>query len=171
MNYISTLLTVGMALTLTLTSASIPSIGLQTARVTRMDLPDSAFKIDPRRGLIVRTPNFVGMVADVSNFPALGATDVQTQIVRVHLRAGKSFFRHYHPRSSEILTCLRGSLEVSFSFERSNPRVVMNIIRTGQSTVIPQGLLQTTRCISKTNCTYLSVFTSADPGIVPIPES
>lgn len=154
--------------TTALASTGIPSFGLQTAQGIRNELPNSEFRIDPRKGTIIKTPDFTVELADLSNFPALAGQDVQAQITRVFVRARKPFIPHFHPRSSEVLNAIRGTFRVSFTTEGLNPRVVTNVIRSGQSTVFPQGLVHKTTCISKQDCMFLSVFTSADPGLIPV---
>lgn len=149
-------------------AASIPSFGLQTAAGIRSGLPDAAFRINPGKGQIINTPGFIVQIANVADFPALGGQDVQSQIVRVLVRAGQPFIPHYHPRGTETLNALAGVFEVSFLFEGLSPRNVSNTLHPGDSTVFPQGLPHTTVCVSKTDCLFLSVFNSADPGLVPV---
>ena len=149
-------------------SASIPSFGLQTAPSIRDELADSAFVIDPSRNVLVRNDNFRVEVASLSTFPVLAGTDVQAQITRVTLRAGEPFIRHIHPRSSEVLTVIRGTFEVTLTTEGLEPRTIRNRLLTGQSTVFPQGLPHVQRCVSKRDCVFQAVFASADPGFVPV---
>lgn len=158
---------VAMLATAASASGAIPSFGRKTAASIRSGLPDAAFKIDPSRGIAINNPNFRVRIADLTRFPALAGQDVQSQVVRVMLRAGKSFIPHSHPRGTETFNALRGVFEVTFTFEGLTPRTVRNVIRAGQSTVFPQGLPHTTRCISKVDCTFLSTFNTADPGLVP----
>lgn len=147
---------------------SISSFGLQTAQSVRSAFKDSDFVIVPAAGTVIRTPTFTVRSATLSSFPVLAGVDVQSQITRVSLKAGKPFIRHLHPRSAEIFNAIQGKFEISFTFEGLSPRVVTNIIESGQSTVFPQGLVHTTKCVSRNNCRFLSVFTSADPGLVPV---
>lgn len=153
----------------TSTLAMIPSFGLQTATSVRSELEDKDFKITPALGIRVDTPDFRVRIADLTNFPALAGQDVQSTIVRVTLKPGASFFRHFHPRGTETLNALRGTFRVSFAFEGlGTPRVVTNVIKAGQSTIFPQGLVHETKCISQKGCTFLSVLNSADPGTVAV---
>ncbi|CAN8072180.1 unnamed protein product [Agarophyton chilense] len=147
---------------------SIPSFLTQTNPEIRSKLADKDFSINPENGIILNTPNFRARIADVTNFPALGAQDVQTQIVRVTLKAKQTFIPHYHPRGTEVLNALAGKFRVTFKFEGLNPRSVSNVIHAGESTVFPQGLIHETVCISHHDCEFLSTFNSADPGLVPV---
>lgn len=148
--------------------ASIPSFGLQTAAGIRSALQDSDFRINPSKGQIITTDTFVVQIASVADFPALGGQDVQSQIARVVVRAGQPFLPHYHPRGTETLNALAGVFRVTFLTEGLNPRNITNILHPGDSTVFPQGLPHATTCISKSDCLFLSVFNTADPGLVPV---
>eukprot|EP00177_Eucheuma_denticulatum_P002688 GFKZ01004829.1.p1 GENE.GFKZ01004829.1~~GFKZ01004829.1.p1 ORF type:complete len:165 (+),score=6.81 GFKZ01004829.1:136-630(+) len=151
-----------------LTFANIPSFGRQTAAGVRSNLRDQDFRIRFSQGAQVNTRNFRVSIADLNNFPALGAQDVQSTIVRVNLNAGQAFVTHHHPRATETFNALQGSFRNSFRFEGlGNVRNVSNVIRAGESTVFPQGLVHSTVCISRSNCVFLSVLNSADPGLIP----
>lgn len=148
--------------------ASIPSFGQRTNGEIRNELMDSDFKIDVRDGILVQRPNLKIFIAEQSRFPALAGQDVQSMIVRAFVRSGATFFPHYHPRGAEVFTVLRGSFNVTLTFEGLEPRKVMNTINAGECTIYPVGLVHETTCISRQTCIFMGVFTSADPGTVPI---
>lgn len=168
MNSFTFLTVIALAFLFNLSTAQIPSFGLQTAAGIRGLLEDKEFAINPENGIRINTPNFRVRIADLTNFPALAGQDVQSQIVRVNLKSQQMFIPHYHPRGSETLNAIRGTFKVTFTFEGLNPRTVVNTIKAGESTVFPQGLPHTTTCISKQDCIFLSVFNSADPGLIPV---
>ena len=147
----------------------IPSFGLQTALQFRSDLPDSAFRIRFQDGAINRQPTFLTRSANLANFPVLAAQDVQSALTEVFVKAGTAFLRHSHPRSSEMIYVLKGVFRVLITFEGTNPRVVTVDVKSGEATVFPQGLIHEVKCISKKDCAYVAVFTSADPGFVAAP--
>lgn len=153
---------------LNLARAAIPSLGLTTAEGVRSDLADSEFRIRFNRGTQINTPAFDASIADLTNFPALAGADVQSTLVRVTVRAGETFFAHFHPRATETLNAVRGTFRISFRFEGAgDPRIVTNVIRAGESTVFPQGLIHETVCISDIDCRFVAVLNSADPGTIP----
>ncbi|PXF39567.1 hypothetical protein BWQ96_10734 [Gracilariopsis chorda] len=86
----------------------------------RSGLQDSDFRINPSKGQIINT-GFTVQIANVADFPALGGQDVQSQIVRVLVRAGQPFIPHYHPRGTETLNALAGVFRVSFLSEGLSP--------------------------------------------------
>lgn len=158
-----------MSSLIVLSKAMIPSFGLETTGSIRAGLRDTDFRIRPSLGTQVETPTFRVSIADLTNFPALAGQDVQSTIVRVELKAGERFLTHFHPRGSETLNVLKGTFRVSFRFAGvGEVRNITNIIRTGESTVFPQGLVHTEECISTNDCVFLSVLGSADAGTVPV---
>ena len=165
---ISTVVAAVLLSVIAVCNASIPSRGLITAAATRATLSDEDFLIDPSRNVVIRNENMKVELADLNTFPALAGVDVQSQISRVTLRPGQAFVPHFHPRGAEILNAIRGRFEVSFTTEGLQPKTIKNVVRQGHSTIFPQGLPHTTKCVSRSYCQFLSVFTSADPGLVPL---
>lgn len=147
--------------------AAIPSFGLQTVQSVREKLPDSAFLIRPSKLRKTQTDSLLLKATDVVNYPALGAPDVQATIVYFTVFSGRSLFEHSHPRAAEVYHLLEGRLKFTMRFE-GGTRNVTNYIQGGQSTIVPQGLLHTATCISKSNCNAIATFNSADPGSVPV---
>lgn len=151
-----------------LSFGAIPSFGSQTATEIRNKLKDSDYRIRVRLGVLIQNENFTSRVADLKRFPVLAGQDVQTQIASVVVKAGKPFIKHYHPRAAEILNLIKGKLRVELTTEGVTPGVISNILLPGESTVFPQGLIHDAFCLSKTDCHFNVVFTSADPGFVGV---
>lgn len=154
----------------TLSNARIPSLGLNTAESVRSKLPDSAFRIKiQKKGLFVSSPIWNFNLTTPSTFPALAGTDVQSSIVRVFLKSGGSFFTHYHPRAAETFIPVEGTYKVSFQFEGlGKTRTVTNVIKTGEVSVFPLGLVHDISCTSRQDCLFYALLDSADPGIVRV---
>lgn len=165
-----TLLTLALLAVFTIASARIESLGLATAQATRSKLSDSAFVVRPvgTPQIIAPDRRFFAFATSPSRKPALAATDTQVQVNTVTVRAGKPFFKHFHPRGVETLTVLKGRVLSQTWFEGSNPRVIKVTLRPRDSTVYPQGLMHLARCVSKTDCVFTAVFNSADAGTVPV---
>lgn len=157
-----------VCLTVFLAESRITSLGTDTAQSVRNPLADNDFILDPSKGVAIDTADFRIRIAELSNFPVLAGTDTQSQVVRVMLKSGRDFIPHYHPRGTEILNVLRGRFRFTIRFEGLNPRVVTIHVREGQTTIFPQGLIHTARCVSKRDCMFLSNFNTADPGLVPV---
>ncbi|GAB0498012.1 hypothetical protein MMPV_009352 [Pyropia vietnamensis] len=109
--------------------------------------------------------------ATVANFPILGLPDVDAALVRVTLAPGAHGPPHTHPRASELLFLLRGTLNVYVVEENSaapRTRVITNTLRVGHMAVFPRGLLHGQRCVSAGGCEYVATLDSADPGTVAV---
>ena len=148
--------------------ARITSFGNLTSGTSRAMLKDSDYVVNPSDGNILNNSNFQVEIANVVNFPVLGLVDVQAQIVRVTLNPGAEFVPHYHPRGTEILNALKGVFEITITEEGLSPRKIKNIVKAGESIPFPQGLIHETKCNSTGECLFLSVFNTADPGLVPV---
>lgn len=159
-----------LSIVLTTCSASIPSMGLETVQAIREELPDNAFNIRLGRATRVVEEDWSFNITNLKAYPALGAPDVQTTIERGIVKSGKSFPTHYHPRATEIFICFEGKFETFIRFEGLvNAREIRNTIRTGDSTVYPEGLTHGFRCASRNkDCVFYSVLQSADPGTVGV---
>ncbi|KAH6757212.1 hypothetical protein C2S52_023540 [Perilla frutescens var. hirtella] len=73
---------------------------------------------------------------------------------------------HYHPRATEILTVLEGSMEVGFVTSYPNYRNIGKILRKGDVFVVPVGLMHYQRGIGAANTVVLSAVNSQNAGIV-----
>ncbi len=149
-------------------AGAIPSFGLQTASSVRSGLLDSDFLIRGAGPALGPLQDFVSVTADASNKPALAATDTQFRVSTNQVKSRRWFLKHYHPRAAEVVYVTRGRMLARFWFEGKNPRVVRNILRVGDSVVIPQGLVHHVKCVSRVDCTFIGVLNSGDPGTVPV---
>lgn len=151
-----------------MSTASIPSLGRATAQNVRSKLRDIDFVIRGNVPPITGNNGFSSITADATNKKVLSATDTQFRISTVHVASGRPFVKHYHPRGAEVLYVTRGIM-VSYLWDEGNKaRVIRNVVRKGDSTVFPQGLVHLVRCISKIDCTFVGVLNSGDPGTVPV---
>lgn len=150
--------------------ARIVSSGTHTVQPTRARLPDRAFLITNNRkpdSVAADGRYFVYKTSPKKN-PALAAADTQVQVNTVHVRGGKAFTMHYHPRGTETLTLNQGRLVSQLWFEGAKPRRVQIVLHPYDSTVFPQGLVHLVHCVSKQDCIFTAVFNTADPGGVPV---
>ena len=108
-------------------------------------------------------PGAVFRLADVTQFPSLGLPDVQMAFARVRLEPGVAFPRHVHPRASEMLLNLAGTLRVEIRQEGNLPDITFQV-KKGLFAAVPEGLPHKVRCISKFRCKLVVFFNSGDPG-------
>ena len=72
------------------------------------------------------------------NFPLLKQIKMSTTHFKIFPCATNS--PHYHPFGSEIVTVLKGNLEVGIS-EENGGRFMLNSLSTGHIAIIPQGIM------------------------------
>ncbi|KAH7836596.1 hypothetical protein Vadar_003288 [Vaccinium darrowii] len=75
---------------------------------------------------------------------------------------------HTHPRASEILTVLKGSLEVGFVTSNPGNRLIKKVLHTGDVFVFPQGLVHFQRNVGHGSAIALASLSSQNPGVITI---
>lgn len=75
---------------------------------------------------------------------------------------------HTHPRASEILTVLKGSLEVGFVTSNPENRHISKVLNKGDVFVFPQNLVHYQRNLGKKRATVIVALSSQNPGAIPI---
>ncbi|KAF5472133.1 hypothetical protein F2P56_008873 [Juglans regia] len=75
---------------------------------------------------------------------------------------------HTHPRASEILTVLEGSLEVGFVTSNPENRHVTKVIQKGDVFVFPVGLIHYQRNVGNGNAIAIAALSSQNPGVITI---
>ncbi|KAI3724815.1 hypothetical protein L1987_64582 [Smallanthus sonchifolius] len=71
---------------------------------------------------------------------------------------------HTHPRASEILTVLEGSLEVGFVTSNLENRHISKVLNKCDVFVFPVNLIHYQRNVGKTNVVAIVVLSSQNPG-------
>ncbi|KAD6455023.1 hypothetical protein E3N88_09729 [Mikania micrantha] len=75
---------------------------------------------------------------------------------------------HTHPRASEIMTILEGTLEVGFVTSNPENRHITKVLVKGDVFVFPVGLVHYQRNNGNTNAIAISALSSQSPGVMPI---
>jgi len=75
---------------------------------------------------------------------------------------------HTHPRATEILTVLEGSLEVGFVTSNPDNRLISKILNKGDVYVFPIGLIHYQRNIGNGNAIAIGALSSQNPGVITI---
>ncbi|KAI5678425.1 hypothetical protein M9H77_09375 [Catharanthus roseus] len=78
---------------------------------------------------------------------------------------------HIHPRASEILTVIEGTLEVGFVTSNPENRLITKILEKGDAFVFPIGLIHFQRNVGYGNAVAIAVLNSQNPGVVPIAKT
>nr|XP_043630591.1 putative germin-like protein 2-1 [Erigeron canadensis] len=75
---------------------------------------------------------------------------------------------HTHPRASEIMTVLEGSLEVGFVTSNPENRHISKVLCKGDVFVFPANLVHYQRNTGNTNAIAIAALNSQNPGVMPI---
>ncbi|KAM3249232.1 Germin-like protein 12-2 [Capsicum annuum] len=80
---------------------------------------------------------------------------------------------HTHPRATELITVLEGTIYAGFLLPAENifkSRLFSKILKPGDVFVVPQGLVHFQYNVGRTNATILASFNSQNSGFVMIPN-
>ncbi|XP_043689742.1 putative germin-like protein 2-1 [Telopea speciosissima] len=75
---------------------------------------------------------------------------------------------HTHPRATEILTVLEGSLYVGFVTSDPDYRLVSKVLNKGDVFVFPIGLFHFQQNVGHTSAVAISGFSSQNPGLIVV---
>ncbi|KAL5977040.1 hypothetical protein ACLOJK_021378 [Asimina triloba] len=78
---------------------------------------------------------------------------------------------HLHPRATEILTVLEGTIFVGFVTSNPDNRFVSKILNKGDVFVFPMGLIHFQQNIGYGHATTISGLSSENPGVIIVPNS
>ncbi|KAL6324007.1 hypothetical protein AAG906_006278 [Vitis piasezkii] len=75
---------------------------------------------------------------------------------------------HTHPRATEILTVLEGTLYVGFVTSNTENRFISKVLNKGDVFVFPIGLIHFQFNVGKTNAVAIAGLSSQNPGVITI---
>lgn len=75
---------------------------------------------------------------------------------------------HTHPRATEILTVLEGSLEVGFVTSNPQNRLITKVLQKGDVFVFPIGLIHYQRNVGNKSVIAIAALSSQNPGVITI---
>ncbi|KAF8034081.1 hypothetical protein BT93_C0380 [Corymbia citriodora subsp. variegata] len=75
---------------------------------------------------------------------------------------------HTHPRATEILVVLEGTLEVGFVTSNPDNRLVSKVLQKGDVFVFPQGLVHFQRNSGSMNAVAIAALSSQSPGVITV---
>ncbi|XP_015882146.3 putative germin-like protein 2-1 [Ziziphus jujuba] len=75
---------------------------------------------------------------------------------------------HLHPRASEVLTVLEGTLEAGFVTSNPENRHITKVLKKGDAFVFPKGLIHYQRNIGSTHAVAIAALSSQNPGVITI---
>ncbi|PWA50841.1 germin, RmlC-like cupin domain protein [Artemisia annua] len=75
---------------------------------------------------------------------------------------------HTHPRATEILTVLEGTLQVGFVSSNPDNRFISKVLQKGDVFVFPVGLVHFQRNVGHGNAVAIAALSSQNPGAITI---
>ncbi|XP_047336349.1 putative germin-like protein 2-1 [Impatiens glandulifera] len=75
---------------------------------------------------------------------------------------------HTHPRATEVLIVLEGSLLVGFVTSNPDNRFISKVLYKGDVFVFPIGLVHFQQNVGKVNAVAIAGLSSQNPGVIPI---
>ncbi|XP_017221496.1 putative germin-like protein 2-1 [Daucus carota subsp. sativus] len=115
------------------------------------------------------TSNAVGSrVTPVAATQIPGLNTLGISLVRIDYAPWGLNPPHTHPRATEILTVMEGSLEVGFVTSNPDNRLISKILNKGDVFVFPIGLIHYQRNIGKDNAMAIAGLSSQNPGVITI---
>ncbi|XXG74558.1 hypothetical protein AAC387_Pa07g3250 [Persea americana] len=115
------------------------------------------------------TSNLVGSkvtpvnVAQIPGLNTLGISLVRIDYARWGLNPP-----HMHPRATEILTVLEGTLYVGFVTSNPDNRLITKVLQKGDVFVFPEGLIHFERNAGYGNTVAIAALSSQNPGVITI---
>lgn len=164
------LLTVAVAIILSTTSAQLnPAVNPNFKSPAELRaLVNNTLFFDPNEIPVINLPQGVeSRLGNVGGFPSLGLPDVRFAFAQADIPFGSIFPEHVHPRGTELLLTVAGTIKITIRQELTLPEFNF-VTKPGQLTAIPQGLRHLELCMSEQGCRFISSFRNAvgDPGVV-----
>ncbi|XP_071721370.1 putative germin-like protein 2-1 [Rutidosis leptorrhynchoides] len=110
--------------------------------------------------------NMTLTLADVTQLPGLNTLGIS--MAGVDFAPGGITPPHTHPRASEILTVIEGSLEVGFVTSNPENRLFTVVLQKGDVFVFPKGLIHYQKNVGNGYALGIAAFNSQNPGIITI---
>ncbi|XP_057782862.1 putative germin-like protein 2-1 [Salvia miltiorrhiza] len=110
-------------------------------------------------------------VATVSAAQIPGLNNLGMTLMRVDMAANGFFPPHIHPRATELVTVLEGSMEVGFITSYPDYNYFTKILQKGDVFVVPVGLVHNVQNLAKGNTVAMVAFNSQNPGITNFPNA
>ncbi|XP_058102611.1 putative germin-like protein 2-1 [Magnolia sinica] len=118
------------------------------------------------------TANKVGSnvtAVNVNQIPGLNTLGIS--LVRIDYAPYGLNPPHTHPRGTEILTVIEGTLYVGFVTSNPDNRLITKILNKGDVFVFPIGLIHFQFNTGKTNAVVIAALSSQNPGVITIADA
>lgn len=105
----------------------------------------------------------------VGQLPGLNTLGIA--LARIDYAAWGVIPPHAHPRATEILTVLEGSIEAGFVTSNPDNKLISKVLQKGDVFVFPMGLVHYQRNVGNGSAVSLSGLSSQNPGIITVANS
>ncbi|KAM7268235.1 hypothetical protein ACFE04_010401 [Oxalis oulophora] len=78
---------------------------------------------------------------------------------------------HTHPRATEVLTVIEGSLQVGFVTSATENKLITKVLVKGDVFVFPVGLVHFQRNVGNYNAVAIAALSSQNPGVIQVASS
>lgn len=103
---------------------------------------------------------------NVAQIPGLNTFGIS--IVRIDYAPWGINAPHTHPRATEVLTVLEGSLQVGFVTSNPENRLISKVLQKGDVFVFPVGLAHFQHNVGYGNAVAIAALSSQNPGVISI---
>ncbi|XP_073060020.1 putative germin-like protein 2-1 [Primulina eburnea] len=103
---------------------------------------------------------------NVSQIPGLNTLGIS--LARIDFAPWGVNPQHMHPRATEILTVIEGSLEVGFITSNLENRLITKVLQKGDVFVFPVNLVHFQRNTGSCNAVAIVALSSQNPGVITI---
>ncbi|KAL8264527.1 hypothetical protein R6Q59_022657 [Mikania micrantha] len=110
-------------------------------------------------------------VSPVTVYQIPGLNTFGLSMIRIDYAAWGANPPHTHPRATEILTVLEGSLQVGFITSDPQNRLITKVLQRGDVFVFPVGLVHFQRNVGLSNAVAIAALSSQNPGVISIADS
>ncbi|XP_024960043.1 putative germin-like protein 2-1 [Cynara cardunculus var. scolymus] len=107
-------------------------------------------------------------VTPVTVYQIPGLNTLGLSMIRIDYAIWGANPPHTHPRATEILTVLEGTLQVGFITSDPQNRLITKVLQRGDVFVFPVGLVHFQRNLGHSNATAIAALSSQNPGVISI---
>lgn len=104
--------------------------------------------------------------ANVAQIPGLNTLGIS--LARLDYAPWGLIPPHTHPRATEILTVLEGSLYAGFVTSNPDNRLISKVLQKGDVFVFPVGLVHFQQNVGYGNAVSISALSSQNPGVITV---
>lgn len=107
--------------------------------------------------------------ATVGQIPGLNTLGIS--LVRIDFAPWGIVSPHTHPRATEILVVIEGTLLVGFVTSNPDNKLITKVLQKGDVFVFPEGLIHFQQNVGPGNAFSFSGLSSQNPGVILVPDT